>query len=243
MSTSSPLGLRLTPLSKQVIGLLVALYLAQVGARMAGDIDTLALLGWRHGSLAPWQPLTSWIAADGAQLPPLFDWLGVAFGLPVLESTLSRRGQLGFLSLVFGLAIGLGLLLDLTGLLPVRQHAGLSHAILPLFVLFGAAHRDARLNLFFAVPILGWHFALGATAIGLLVQVLGRFPAGGVGLGALIAPWAWVAWTDPRNPIRRRLLKRRYDDLSRKLQVLEGGRAEAGRPRKPVRWGGGSQVH
>jgi hypothetical protein len=243
-SFSSQLGFQLTPTTKRVLVALVALYIGQVAATMAG-VDTYRLLAWGAGDFAPWQPLTAWLATRGDHLPPLFDWLGVAFGLPILERTLRRREMAAFLALVFGLTMALGLLLDRTGLLVVRSHAGLGLALMPIFILFGAAHRDAQLNLFFAIPIRGWHFAIGATAIGLLLQVLGSFPAGGVGIGALAAPWLWTAWFDPKNPIRRRLLKDRYDKLHHRLQVIEGGKSgKAGKPGKPLRWGGdNSQVH
>lgn len=230
-------GGRMTPLTKRVLIALLALYGAQVLAATLFEFDSTAELAWwslATDKFQPWQPLTAWLTNQPQHLPPLLTWLGVYFALPLMEQDYGKRGLLLPSVTLMATAGLITFLADGLGLLRTSAFYGLGPLTLAWFVLFGLNHGEAKINLYFMIPIQARWFAWAGTGLAALILLLERDLGASMGLGAVAGAWLWTLALGRQSRLRRWYLKRRHDRIHQDLRVIQGGRE--GPPAKGRGW-------
>ncbi len=216
------------------VAVLIAVYVAELVARLADlpvDVLTWKPLG---AGFAPWQWLTHLAVQGGGRgsaLGVVFQMIMLWFLLPLLSSSLPRRALLEALG--FGLAGGVvtAMAADATGwLIPAWNH-GWSSLLFGLSLLVGHLRPDVRFLLFFVLPVDGRTIVWGSLAIGCLFVMAEPTLSTVAGVGTWLGTYAWTQLRGP-GAHRRSLAKRGKaieDELKRlqqrrRFEVLDGGR-------------------
>ena len=236
-------GSGMTPLTKQVLIFLVALYVTQLVAESWIGLPVTVWLGWSPfggGLFQPWQPLTHWLVGASDPLRPLFSWIAIYFFLPPAERTLGRAGLRRLAVGVIVACAVIGLAFDALGIThSVGIYLGIEPLVAALLVVFGLAHPGASILLFFVLPIKAIWIAWGTGLISLMyflasIREGGSLPAA-LALTAWATAYAWVQLHD-RGGLRKLLLRKKQRNLQRRLrrfEVHEGG----GERSTPRGWG------
>jgi len=220
-SPASPPGSRLT---WWILGILAGLYVVQVVLERWVGIPVVALLAWGNpGLFRPWQPVTAFLFNGPTPIAALIEWVVLFFLLPPALS-LSGRGAVARISVAaWAGAVGATLALQATGVLEpaVSPYLGLEPFITALLLLFGLARPDARILLFFVIPLRAAWVAWGTGAVTFLLFLFSRE------VGPSIAFFGWcgaLAWYVARTRLPRLPRRRSPPRPTGRLHVLPGGR-------------------
>ncbi|HMV66948.1 MAG TPA: hypothetical protein PKA64_08870 [Myxococcota bacterium] len=217
----SNLGLPpIDPFVRNLLGGLLALYVAELTAGAAGL--PVGALTWRPfgAGFAPWQPLTCYLVQGNIASNVLFGLLGLWFVIPSLLSVLPRR------------ALGEAVLAAIAGgtLLPLAANAagfgadamyGWGGLLLPLLCLFGLAFPTGQVRINFVLPVTGPMLVWGSLLLAGLQLLAALGGPGGPLLGALRALGQWIGvylWWNRRNARRAPAAR------GPRLRVMSGGR-------------------
>ncbi len=217
-----PPGSRLT---WWILGVLAGLYVLQVVLEQWMGLPVVARLAWWDGAsglFRPWQPATAFLLNGPDPLGAVIDWVVLFFLLPPTLSIFGRRGVTGASAAAWACATVVTLVLQLVRILQpgASPFLGLEPFITALLLLFGLSRPDARILLFFVLPIRAGWVAWGTGAVAFLVFLYSR------GTGASLAFFGWcgaLAWLRGRGALARLGSRRPPRRSPGRLRVLPGG--------------------
>ncbi len=224
------LGSNWTPLTRNVIVTLFAIYVAQL---LSGGVIE-GLFAWQPfgAGFKPWQVATSFLLGGPTPLAAVLDWLVLFFLLAPVDGLLGRRALVQALGVSWVVTVVASAVLLATGLVGPSVFLGLGPFLTALVALFGFMVPNAQFLLFFVVPVRAIWLAWGSGLLAFLYLLYSR------DLGSSLLFFAWggaSAWLAIRNgALRRTQLKWKKRQIERKLsrfEVIEGGRNE----RRPKR--------
>lgn len=215
----------LPPEGRQLLIVLFGLYVVELVVQNFVPIQQL--LAWRSlqsGGFLPFQPLTRFFVQGSSVISVAISGFVLFLILPTLFRLFSRRQLLEALGTSIAVSTVLGLVLDAIGIAHGAT-MGWQTALTTCFVLFGFAQPNARILLFFVLPVSGTLIAWGTGAIALLYFLVDQNLNATEAVGMWIGAWLW--WNQRGPGARRRDLRkkaRKVEDELRRFQVLEGGR-------------------
>jgi hypothetical protein len=214
-----------TPLVRAVLAALVGLYVLQLLVEHWAGVPVTARLAWwgpGSGLFQPWQPVTSFLLNGPDPVGAVISWVVLWFFLPPAEGFLGRRRLLGLLALSWVGAVGATLPLQLAGVIQGGgPYLGIHCFLTALLVVFGLSVPDARILLFFVIPVRASWVAWGTGLVSLLFFLYSR------ALGSSIAFFGWaaaVAWMLGAGRVDRWLGRFRRRRPARRFGVIEGQR-------------------
>lgn len=231
------LGPSMTPLTRNVLIGLVALYVVQVILANWVRLPVLEVLGWgspwsERFPFRPWQPVTAFFLNGPTPFNALIEWLVLYFFLPPAEMTLGRRGLVRVLLVSWVAAVAVSLPLLYLGVVGVSMpYLGLDCFLTALIVVFGLSQPHARILLFFVLPIRASWVAWGTGLVSFLYFLYSRELVSSVAFFGWCGAVLWMyggtnvlrRWLDRRGPRRPRRKDSRF-------HVIDGGRDEGGPP-------------
>jgi membrane associated rhomboid family serine protease len=219
---TGPGGSRLT---WWILGVLAGLYVLQVLLEQWAGLPVVAHLAWADpgsGLFRPWQPVTSFLLNGPAPMSALIEWMVLFFLLPPTLSLYGRREVAAAGLAAWAGAVAITLVLQAPRILQptATPFLGLEPFLTALLLLFGLARPDARILLFFVIPIRAGWVAWGTGAVAFLVFLYTR------SVGASVALFGWcgaLAWFYGRSRLAGLRLPRRSRPASSHLKVVRGG--------------------
>lgn len=216
--------------TRTVLLTLVGLYMTQLVASSWLKLPVVETLAWWplfSEAFRPWQPLTSLLVHSPDPISALFSWLFILFFLPSVIQLFGwpaiRRGM----AWILAGAVVAGLALEAIGaVVPGGPFMGIGPALTALTVIFGLSQPNARILLFFVIPIRAVWIAWGSGILALLSFLAMRSLDAAMWLMGWCAAWVWLqdlSWPDLRRPYLR-WKQARLQRRLRKLTVIEGGR-------------------
>ena len=221
---------RLTPLAKNTLIGLVAIYVVQI-----------ILIHWLHlpiqrwlylwpvhsGSWMPWQPITSQVLNyDSFSLGVLFDWLMVYFFAGQVERMFTTKKYIKAMAFALGVAAVVTGLLDLAGALAnPTTFVGQRAFTIALIAFFGLSIPHAKIMLF-PIPIeikAAW-VAWGSGFLALIYFIIGRDLGSSMGLFGWVGAWAWLNGGDTLSKLKNRKKSNDRDKEMSRFTVYQGGR-------------------
>ena len=165
-------GFDVTDLTRRVLVALVGMYVAQLVLSEWVGVPLMAWLSWQwppSGTFYPWQVVTAYLLNGPTPMAAFFDWLAIFFFLGPAERALGKQGLLRSVLITMAVSAVLGFGLLLTGAVVARgPFIGLNPLITALVVIFGLANPNARILLFFIIPIKASWIAWGSGLFALL---------------------------------------------------------------------------
>ncbi|MBN1336256.1 MAG: hypothetical protein JXB39_09870 [Deltaproteobacteria bacterium] len=208
-----------------ILGVLAGLYVLQVILEQWTGVPIVARLAWwapGSGLFRPWQPVTAFFLNGPAPFSALIEWVVLFFLLPPTLSLFGRRGVALASIAAWAGAVAITLPLQFLGVIQAGSapFLGLEAFITTLLLLFGLSRPDARILLFFVIPIRAAWVAWGTGAVAFLLFLYTRGVPSSVAFFGWCGALAWFRGRDlfsgrRRGPVRRR---------SSRLHALPGGR-------------------
>ena len=226
------MGPPMTPLTRDLLIALLALFVIQLLAENWLGLPVLAMLAWwpfGSGSFHPWQPLTAFLINGPSPVEALLDWLMIYFFAPTAQDAFGSRGFLramGFTA-IFSIVAGLALL-AIGAVGTPTPFLGLNPFITALIVLFGLSRPNAQILLFFVLPIKAGWVAWGTGLLAALTFLFSRDLGSALWLSGWLAGYLWLELQLPGG-LRRPILRLQQWWLRRKLRrfkVIDGGRRD-----------------
>jgi membrane associated rhomboid family serine protease len=234
-------GPRLTPFLRNILVVLVVLYVVQVildswvGLPVTALVSLWAPVGpmGETGMFHFWQPVTA-LLFNADPISAALDWLLLFFFLPPTLDYLGRRGTGKLLAASWIIGVLVGFALAWPGIvLGAGPCVGITALTTAMIVVFGLARPDAQILMFLVLPIRGlWIVYLELFLVSLLFLFTRSLEAA-VALTTCLAAIVWM-WCD--GSLRVLLLKLRlkwlvssrgHDRRKRgKFEVIDGGRAK-----------------
>ncbi len=218
------LGSNWTPLTRNVIVTLFAIYVVQL---LSGGViqDWFAWQPFGAG-FRPWQVATAFLLGGPSPLSAVLDWLVLFFVLAPIDHLLGRRAMLQGLGAAWVVTVVVSsVLLALGAITITAPFMGLGPALAALITVFGFLMPNAQFLLFFVVPVRAVWLAWGTGLLSFLYLLYSR------DLGSSLLFFAWGGaslWMALRGGGMRRLsLRWKKRQVERKLahfEVIEGGR-------------------
>jgi hypothetical protein len=205
----------------------VVLYVVELIARNSGV--PLANFEWRPfgTGFAPHQLITHWFLMGRNTMGLIFSGLVLYFFAVPIRGMYSDRQLLQALGAGMGLAIVLGLGVDIAGALRLHDSAlGWTPLATGLVVLFGLGAPQQEIRLFFAIPITAIWFVWFALVLAVFGALVTRNLASWEQLGVVLGILGWHRFVGPGR--RRRELMNQANEIQDELQrfiVYEGGRS------------------
>lgn len=224
------LGSNWTPLTRNVIVTLFAIYVLQL---LSGGVVE-SLFAWQPfgAGFQAWQVATSFVLGGPTPFSAVLDWLILFFLLAPVDGLLGRRGLVQALGVTWVTTVVISAGLLAAGLISPSVFLGIGPLLTGLVALFGFMLPHAQFLLFFVIPVKAIWFAWGSGLLAFLNLLYAR------DLGASLLFFAWAgaaAWLAIRNgALRRTQLKWKKRQIERKLsrfEVIEGGRQESRKKR------------
>jgi len=239
-------GLRITPLTKRVLILLLGLFVGQLVLENWFGVRLTRYLAWHGietGMFYPWQVVTAYFLNGPSVIQALFDWLVILFFLPPAEEAYGKKGLSRFLLTLLAVSALAGFGLNYVG--AVHQGAlagaftGLNPVITGLIVLFGLTRPNAQILLFFVIPIKAAWIAWGTGLFAFLFFLGGRDLDATLWLSGWVGAYLWLQMRPSSTGLRRTLLQFKQRRIQERLQraeeerlsqfeVIEGGREDDG---------------
>ncbi len=227
-------NIEVTPLVKKTLITLVSLYIGQI-----------VLTNWMHfpleqwlyiwpldsGAWRPWQLVTALLFNHvGSPLTACIDWLVLYFFMGSVERLMGTRGLIkavGF-SLAFAVLTTTGL--DAIGaLVPQTPYVGLNPLLMALLVFFGLLQPNAKILLFFVLPIKASWVAWASGFIIALYFLAFRDLSSSMSLGGWGGAWLWLQHSQGGGPLhwwsRHQKMRKLERDLGR-FTVHPGGKSD-----------------
>lgn len=224
------LGSNWTPLTRNVIVALFAIYVAQ----LLSNGVLVQLFAWQPfgQGFQPWQVATAFLLGGPTPFSAVLDWLVLFFLLAPVDGLLGRRGLVQALGTAWVVSVVVSAALLAGGLVSPVVFLGIGPLLTALVALFGFSVPHAQFLLFFIIPVRAIWFAWGSGLLSFLNLLYAR------DLGSSLLFFAWAAasvWLAVRNgALRRYQLRWKKRSIERKLsrfEVIEGGRTES-RPKR-----------
>lgn len=230
-SMDGGLGVDVTPLTRNTLIALFGLYVTQLIADTWLGLPVTQWLalhpigsGWM-----PWQPLTS-LLLNGSPLGAMLDWLVLFFFMGTTERLLGTRRFIQAVGASVGVAAVATTFFDAVGILapaPGSVFLGLEPVMLALLVLFGLTIPNARIMLFFVLPIRASWVAWASGLLSLLTFLATRELSASMALGGWLGGYLWLrAGPDALDRWRRRNKARQVERDLQRFTVLPGGRSK-----------------
>lgn len=223
------MGPTLTPLTRNLLIGLVALYILQLVAENWLGLPVSAALAWwpfESGAFRPWQPLTAMVLGGPTPLNAFLSWLMLAFLVPPSEMALGTRGVLRVFAFTWILSAVLALALDTVGGVAASSpFFGQGPFLTALICLFGFMRPNAQILLFFVLPIRASWVAWGTGLLALLGLLARRDLDSALWVGGWLAAFLWLRGA--RQGIRGLLDRTRVKMRTRKARrftVIPGDR-------------------
>ncbi|MED5371929.1 MAG: hypothetical protein VX899_12995 [Myxococcota bacterium] len=228
----SGLGLQVTQLLKLTVPALFVLYVLQLlmGSWLGWPVEQwLFMSPISGGHWRPWQPLTA-LLFNSSPISALLDWLVLGWFLGPAEQALGRKRLLGAMATA---ALGAGALttgLDAIGLLAGGGvFVGLEPILTGLVVIFGMAHPNATIRLFFVLPIKAQWLAWGSGVLALLFFLAQRDLSSAMYLFGWVSTFAFMSLReDFFRQMWLRWKARKHEKELGKFTVIKGGKDENG---------------
>lgn len=207
-----------------LLGGLFAIYVVQLLLR--GTLEPW--LAWQPlgAGFFPWQVFSAFLL-NGEPLNTVFDWMVLFFTIPTLERELGRRRLGNAMMTAWAFAVVAGLVLSAVGAVS-GIFVGLNPLAWALVALFGFLHPDARIMLFFVIPIRAGVLAWGTGLLTFLYMLYARDLGSTLGFFAWVGVYFWMRWGD--GLFRRLSLRFKRQRAARtvgRLEVFEGGRGRS----------------
>ncbi|MES2639334.1 MAG: hypothetical protein V4850_07610 [Myxococcota bacterium] len=222
------LGSNWTPLTRNVIVTLFAIYVIQLLS--GGVVETL--FAWQPfgGGFRPWQVVTSFLLGP-SPFSAVLSWLVLFFVLAPVDNLLGRRGMLQALGVSWAVGVVVSSLLLAAGFVNA-PFLGLGPVVAVFITLFGFMMPNAQFLLMFIIPVRAIWLAWGTGLMSFLFLLYSR---------DLSSSLQFFAWTGAAifmavrgGGMRRASLRWKKRQVERKLarfEVIEGGRTAEKRPK------------
>lgn len=217
------LGSNWTPLTRNVIVALFAIYVVQL-LTSPMLVDLFAWQPFGQGFQA-WQVATAFLLGGPTPISAILSWMVLFFLLAPMDAILGRRGLVQALGVTWAGSVVVSAALLAAGILNPSIFLGIGPLLTALVALFGFTQPQARILLFFIIPVRAIWFAWGSGLLTFLSLLYAQ------DLGASLYFFAWAsaaAWLSIRNgALRRTHLRWKKRSIERKLsrfEVIEGGR-------------------
>jgi membrane associated rhomboid family serine protease len=179
----------------------------------------------------PWQPISA-LLVNGDPGTALLDWLMLWFFLPPAFDRLGRRGLAKLLAFSWVVGVLVGFALSWPGIaLPGSPYLGLTCLTTALIVVFGLAMPQARILLFFVLPIRAIWIVWVEIFLLALYFLAYRSLESAVNLAGVLAAFAWMRFDGSPSALllRARLAwrRRRRTQARGRFDVIEGGRGDS----------------
>lgn len=220
-------GFTMTTLTKRVLLALVGLYVVQLVAEQWLHLPLTEWLGWHdlRSGFMPWQPVTAYLLNGPTPLGAFLQWLFLFFLLPPVELLVGRKALLRALLVVFVVATVLGLALNALGAVSApTPFIGIDPLLTALLVIFGLTRPNARILLFFVLPIKASWVAWGSGLLALLSLLSSRDLRAAMWFGGWVGGYIWLHG-GPGRLVRRWRLKAKHKRIEKRLkrfEVIEG---------------------
>ena|GEM_PF-975139 len=247
MRTGGGAGPSFTPLSKMVLGTLLAIYILQLVAQNMLGLPVFEMLAWQpfRGGFQPWQPFTAWFL-NGTPMRAFFDWLFLFFLLPIVETMYTRDRLLRMAVTTLVGSVLFGLVMVLTGMVPVQSMwFGPEPWLTALLVIVGFTRPNMTFYLMFVLPIRASWMAWGSGLMALLYLLSGRDINSAMWMGGWVCGYAMVQGGVPKG-LKKWWLRQKAKKVEKRLSqfdILEGGAENTGKPRGWNPPGGDDIVH
>ena len=229
------LGSNWTPLTRNVIVTLFAIYVVQLLAGGEGG-PVQQLFAWYDfgAGFHPWQVATAFLLSGPSPLSAVFEWLAIFFFLAPVAGMLGNRRLAQALGVSWLVSVVVAATLVATGVVTAAYpFMGVGPLVAALVGLFGFLMPNAVIRIYFVLPIKAVWIAWGTGLIAFLFFLYAR------DLGTSLTFFAWggaAAWLAVQNGALRRLSlrwkKRQIERRLSRFEVIEGGRTER-RPPAP----------
>ncbi|MDP2312558.1 MAG: hypothetical protein Q8P41_06600 [Pseudomonadota bacterium] len=226
------LGSNWTPLTRNVIVTLFAIYVVQLLSQ--GAITDL--FAWQPfgAGFQPWQVVTAFLLGSPDPLWAVLDWLALFFFLAPVENLIGRRGLVQALGVAWAVAVAVSATLIALGVVGMAgPYMGIGPFLAALLGLFGFLMPQAQIRIYFVLPIKAIWIAWATGLLSFLYLLASR------DLGSALTFFAWggaSVWLAIRNGAARRFqLRWKKRQVERKLsrfEVIEGGRTPEKRPKR-----------
>ena len=236
-------GPRLTPFVRNILIVLVVIYVVQVVLESWIGLPVTALVSlWAPvGPVGPtgmfqfWQPISA-LLFNADPLSAALDWLLLYFFLPTTLDFLGRRGTAKLLASSWAVGVLVGFGLAWAGIVKgTGPCVGVTALTTAMIVTFGLSRPNAQILMFLVLPLRGlWIVYLELFLVGLFF-LFSRSLESAVALTTCLAAIVWM-WCD--GSPRQLLLKLRLQWLLRsrrarrrsagKFDVIEGGKGQKG---------------
>ncbi len=219
------LSAMLTPLVRNVLLALAFVLMVQWGVGQ----PFLDFLAWHslEAGFQPWQPLTAMFIASPSLANMFFDWLVIFFSLATVDRLMGRRALLQALAFSWVLSLAGVFVLDLAGVVRPSSFAGQNGLTTALLCLFCFGIPQARVLLFFVLPIqaswMGWATGLIAVYYSAAYRDVGSFVMLFSWLSAVLWTFGFSDWT---RRLKLRLQRRQAEKRLGRFSVIEGGKGK-----------------